>query len=474
MVKTRLLTLLLLCQSLAAQAQTYYLDLTYRTLNLPYRAVAVEQVVDGRPASAPIGIVYQGMRGKSAAVAFRRGPAAELTDFLQAQLPARPTDHRVVLCLRTLHIGETVGGAKEQALADLSADVYEHLPTGYHFVRRVGGHASATGRETTSRHPEHLVQLLSESVNQLAAADWAAVSRQPARTLAELPTDAPAALAAGGKRGPAILRETLRRGIYYRFEQFLANRPDTFLTFKVDTIRRRYRSELSQAKWEGIARVRPLVAVGRGSYDVPTGVWGFSYGQQAFVQYDKQFFPLMRQSSFFTFVAEAPTDQLHAAALAEAQGRTAVLAGAVGAALARTRVPDHTAEPMAYRLDLLTGALGPYPGLHAPAPNDTAYVYVYRPLQAGSVVPVMVYAEGQAVGSLLPGQYLEVPWSRFGKPLKLCLTGIPTAGSCQYVVPNTAQLNYLRINPATAGRPWQWVPPAQGSAELDEIDKKAK
>jgi hypothetical protein len=185
-VKSFLLMVLLALAGFTARAQTYYLDLSNQTLTLSDNALAVEKVVDGRAGQPPIGIVYRGLGGKSAAVGFRQGLETELTTFLQMQLPLRATSgHTIVLCLRSLHIGETMGGNKQQATADLSADVYEHLPTGYFFVRNVGSHASTYGYETTGRHAGHLAQLLSDCFRQLNTADWADAARQPVRTLAE-------------------------------------------------------------------------------------------------------------------------------------------------------------------------------------------------------------------------------------------------------------------------------------------------
>lgn len=472
--------LLLAGASLAARAQTYYLDLTYQTLTLSDNTLAVEKVVDGRAGQPPIGIVYRGLGGKSAAVGFRQGLETALTSFLQVQLPLRPTSgHTIVLCVRSLHIGETMGGNKQQATADLRADVYEHLPTGYHFVRSVGGYASAYGNETTGRHAGHLVQILNDCFRQLSAGSWAEAARQPARTLAQLPTDVPVSLAAGGKRGLAILRAAPRRGLYFRLDQFLNNQPDTASTIEVDTIRRRLQSPLAAAQWQQVARVRPLASNTVLHRAVPADLWGFSDGQQAFVRYEKQFYPLTRQGNAFTFVGEAPVDALYVAALAQKQQRNGMLFGVTGVVMARTTVPDHTAEPIAYGLDLHTGAIGPYPGLRTILRPDTAYVYVYQrpqsqPAGAGKAGGVVVVAEGREAGVLGPGQYLEIPCARFGKPLRLCLTGLPLANSCLLVVPNSSQLNYLRLDAANPRQPWQWVSAAQGAADLDELDRQAK
>ena len=473
-MKLFLLAALLAAASLGARGQTYYLDLTSQALTLSDNTLGVEKVVDGRAGQLPIGIVYRGLNRKSAAVAFRQGLETELTRFLQFQLPVRASGgHTVVLCVRTLHIGEIMGGKKEQAIAELTADVYEHLPDGYHFVRSTGAHASAYGYETTGLHAGHLAELLSQCLSQAAGASWAAGPRPPARTLAQLPADAPAA-AGGAGRGAAILRETPRRGLYYQFEHFLTNRPDTVSSFFVDTIRRRYKSPLATARWRPVARVRPLAGSAAHPGSVPPDLWGFSDGRQVFVRYDKQFFPLMRQGGFFTFVGEAPEDQLYAAAQAQAQAHAGMIAGVVGAAVTHVRVPDHSAEPMAYGLEMRTGAIAPYPGAQTSVRADTAYVYVYRPVQAAGTPSLKVYVDGREMGTLGAGQYLELPWARFGKPLQLCLGNWPAAKPCQFVVPNAMRLNYLKVNEPTALQPWQWMTPTQGAADLDELDKRAR
>ncbi|MBU6119487.1 hypothetical protein [Hymenobacter siberiensis] len=130
-MKLFLLAALLAGVSLSARAQTYYLDLTNQALTLSDNTLGVEQVVDGRAGQPPIGIVYRGLNGKSAAVAFRQGLETELTSFLQIQLPVRAAGgHTVVLCVRSLHIGEIMGGKKQQAIAELTADVYEQITDG--------------------------------------------------------------------------------------------------------------------------------------------------------------------------------------------------------------------------------------------------------------------------------------------------------------------------------------------------------
>ncbi|TGE22863.1 hypothetical protein [Hymenobacter metallicola] len=457
------------------QAQVYYLDLSRQRLTLPERTLQVEQVVDGRPGHPTIGLVYRGLDNRPAAVLFRNGLESELQTFLQKQLPARPADHAVVLCLRELRISEQLGGLTEVASADLAADVYEHLPGGgYYFVRTVAARTSNRALETTAQHPEHIALLLQRCLGQITATDWAQTKFSPARTLAQLAADNPVAATPDGKRVPLapILREVPRRGIFYTFEQFLANRPDSILPVRADTIPLRLRGSNGRLLWSGVARFRPVAPNGH-NYDQPVGkmAWGFSDGQQLYVQHNKQYFPLMRQGNFFTFVGEKPLDVEYMRARSDAQARAMVTG------VATVRAPNHTGEPTPYAVDMRTGQSAPYPNpLRArPARPDTTYVYLYRAADA-SPAPITVFVEGKEVGKLLPNEYLELPWPYYARMLRLCLE-VATPNPCQLLVPNAAQLNYLKISatPATPGAPlWQWVTAAQGEADLDALDKLRK
>lgn len=469
-MKALLLTSLLAGTSLLSQAQTYYLNLSGQQLSVPGRTVVVEQVLDGRGQPAAIGFVYKGMGSKPAAVLFKQGMETELTALVR-QLPARPTDHPVVLCLRQLRVGEEIGNFGEEARADLAADVYAHLPDGYHFVQSVGAHTSERSVDVTHTHARHLTELLSFCLSKLATADWTAAAARPALALGRLATDVPPAPAAATRRSLPILREAPRRGLYQNLGQFLANQPDTTLPFRVDTVRHRYRSEWAAQRWKGVAQVRPQPEKKGREGKLPDGLWGFCDGRQVFVQYQERYFPLMRQGSFFTFVGEAPLDVAYA---------TQAQANAYrGPAMAPTstmsiRVPDHTSEPAAYALDMRTGELAPYPGLTPLTRTDTAYVYVYRPSFPAGSAAVRVLLNGHEAGSLRPGEYLELPWPYFARPLQLCVAGSPGVEACQYLVPNTSRPSYLRLTPGAAAGLWQWVPAAQGNADLDALDKLAK
>lgn len=463
------------------QAQQYYLDLSHQSLSLPSRTVSVTQVVDGRPGKPVIGLVYRGLANQQAAVLFRRGLEVELTDFLRQQLPARPEDHTVVLCLRQLRVGEQMAGITEKASADLAADVYEQLPDGYHFVRSVAAHTSSRALETTYLHAAHVAQLLQKCLEQLTTYHWPTTPLSPARTLAQMLTDSPMAIpaanvAAGVAQAarPAILQEAPRPGVYYSFGQFLANTPAPGLRATADTVSFGFGAPLARRLWRGVPRLRVRILNEKNQSQSAKEVWGFSDGRQLFVQHEKEFFPLHRYHDFFTFVGETPPDVAYMQS--RAQSSAAVMGGVVGAMIASNpnNANDHTAEPMGYSVDMHTGQAGQFPNPLLPPPvrNDTAYIYLYRYADTAAA-PVSFSLDDQPAGQLKIREYLEILWPYPGRMLCLCLElpGLP----CQLIIPNPAGLNYLRVTTpgSLTTRPiCEWVSTAQGEADLDEIDRQ--
>jgi hypothetical protein len=455
-----------------ATAQIYYLDLSRQTLSLPNRTIHVEQVVDGRPGRPTIGLVYRGLDNRPAAVMFRNGLEADLTTFLKKQLPARPTDRAVVLCLRQLRVSEQLNGMTEAATADLAADVYAHLPDGYHFMRSTGARISKRALETTALHQAHVATLFQQCLEQLTDADWTQAQTAPTRTLQQLPNDVPTAgLTTSGKsRLPAILREQPRRGVYFTFEQFLTNQPDTLTSFQLEVLPlRKWGGTTGKVLWWGVPRMQPTVVEYQGQRQpLAKTAWGFSDGQQMYVQYEKLFYPLTRQANFFTFIGEKPVELEYLRAVNRAQAK----AGMVGAAT--VQMPDHTGEPTPYAVDMRTGQSAPFPDpmRTRPARPDTAYIYLYRQADALGT-PVAVFLEGREVGTLRPNEYLELPWPYYARMMRLCL-GLPTPNSCQLLVPDVAKASYLRIQTGSSAATmpiWRWISATQGEADLDALDK---
>ncbi|UOQ78272.1 hypothetical protein MUN84_06725 [Hymenobacter sp. 5516J-16] len=454
--------------TLPSQAQQYYLNLSQQTIQLPARTIYVEQVLDGRANKSSIGLVYRKLDNRPTAVLFRNGLETELTTFLQKQLPARPTDRPVVLCLRQLRVSEVLNGFTEEASADLAADVYAHLPDGYHFMQSIAARRTKSAMETTRFHDNHLAALLQECLGQVQDASWQRAAATPAQPLELLRSTMSTTTSDPAAALPAILRKAPRAGIYYTFEQFLANLPDSTSLVQLDTIPSKLGGQMSRILWAGVQQIRPFVYNNYIKKHIPLDAWAYSDGWQLYVQHQKKYFPLVRQRNFFTFVGEAPLDLEYARARSEAQVR----AGAMG--VATVRAPDHTGEPTGYEVDMRTGQLAPYPSplQSRPAHPDTCYIYIYRRADA-ITAPATVFMGTKQVSYIGPNEYMEIRWPYYGRILRLEVR-LPGADFCQLLIPDAAQPSYLEVSadaPSNHRPAWRWVPAAQGEIDLDELDK---
>ncbi|MBF9222021.1 hypothetical protein [Hymenobacter ruricola] len=454
---------------LSPQGKPFYLDLSAEGISTPKRLFYVEKVIDGRGGQTAIGLINHGLNNKPAAVLFRNGLEPELTAWLQQQMPPRPTDHPVALCVRQLRVGEAITlkglGTKAMATADLVADVYERQPDGYHFVCNVADRISTRGVNADYDHIRHLASLLERCLAQASAANWEAAARRPARTLAQLPIDRPQA----GR--PAIVRAVApRAGVYFTVEDFLANRPDTTAVLQLDTVRAGSFSNTA-ADWEGTLLLKAQVRTAGGDRVNKNNVWGFSDGRQAYMRQVNLYRPLTRQAEFFTFVGAAPVDvdamNQQAKRFAENQGFGG--GGALGGALFSGAGLGTTGQPVVYGLDWRTGLASPMLGPGLPPRHDTAFVYVYRPL-GGPREAQRLLLNDHEVGQLQPGQYLELMWPHFGRPMRLSV-GTP-GGPTVLLAPSTTAANYVRLVPNAPLSPWQWMPARQGEAEVDALEKQ--
>lgn len=481
----------------SAHGQAYYPSMTGQTIEVPNRAFYVEQVLDGRPGKPAIGTIYKGLSDKSATVLFQQSLEIELTDWLKSHLPARSTDHAVILIVRQLHVGETVENtpmsSREISSAELSVDVYAHLPDGYHLVRNITGRTQNAGIGNNGGHAPRLAQLFQRSLAQLTATDWPDVARQPARTLAQvMASSLPSAR-------PAVLRAALpRRGVYHNAAQFLANQPDTTAQLRLDTVRwnaaranlldpnalGRYRGVFGQqgsyysrsawnspSGWKGTVQLIATARTAAGERVAAREVWGFSDGRQSYLRQAGSFRALTHQGDFYTFVGAAPVD---IAAAGGSWGRSGA-ANNPGRRPApgtmRRDVNDTSGEPMVFALDMRTGLAAPFPLPGQPARADTAFLYVYRPL-GGPPEAQTVLLNEREVGKLRPGECVELACPHYGDAVRLGL-GIGS-NAALLLVPNTAAANYVRLNSTAAASPWQWMPTHLGEAEVNALEKQRK
>jgi hypothetical protein len=262
--------------------------------------------------------------------------------------------------------------------------------------------------------------------------------------------------------------------LYYNIEQFLANRPDTTVTLQLDTLRANSlatsldftspRGNVSE--WKGTTLLRAKARSADGDVVPAREVWGFSDGRQSYVRQFTNYRPLTRQGDGFMFVGGAPVD-VEAANRRSKKSLEAVLGmggfGGTG--------PDNTGQPTVYTLDVRTGLTAPFEPRGATSRRDTAFVYVYRPL-GGPAEAQRLFLNDQEVGQLGPGEYMELAWPHFGRPMRLSFGTL--SGPATLLAPNAAMANYVKLLPSAALMPWQYVPFRQGETEVDAMEKQRR
>jgi hypothetical protein len=438
------------------QAQVYYLDLSKATLALPNRAVYVEQVLDARPRRGSIGTVHRGLGNIRQPADLQPSVQQALTAWVQAQLPARPTDHAIVLVLRQLQLNETIGAFSEKASIDVSVDVYARLADGYHYVLNAAELVENKGMETTAQHPGNLALALQQCLAQCHTIDWAKLPPQPARTLAELQLlGRPAAVALPY---PALVDSLRPKGYYPTFLAFRNNQPVAEPALSITTKPRTAKG------WEGTLEVEPALATAGGAPTALRNAWGFSDGQQVYIWHNRRYLPLTRAGNSFRFVGFTGPDQ-------GAVGTASALGGAVGGAIAAASTTGKLGD---FTLDMVTGVVSQFAEAGGPAPADTALVYVYR--RASSTPgPVQVLLNGKVVAELEAWQSVAIPYTDKVHEVSLCLQTAP--GRCTAFIPTFGTASYVEIartitDPAKP--PLERVPVKKGVFDLRVLQAHTK
>jgi hypothetical protein len=451
-MKELLLTGLLLLGLLApAHAQIEYLTLDKQALDLPARSFYIEQVLDGRIDRAGVGQTQEealfGLVNTTQPIDLSPNLVAGLTNFVQAQLPARPDDRAVLLLVRELRVAEqavsattgpggttmTPAGTARQARATVA--LYLHTAAGYHFVKT----ATDTLRPRSLYgaaygHERNIANVLQRCLAQFSAADLLAAQRQPAQTLADLARIG--RITPAGGLGYAILNPAARLepGYYPSFLAFRNNQLVPAPTLRVKTTAR-----LSQ-HGDSLREITPQVMVNGKERPLPES-WGFWDGQRAYIRYQGHYAALARQGDAFEFVATP-------------KGSGSVWAGAP--------------KPTVHTLDLVSGRATLFADAGRPNPHtDTARIYVYCPLGAGPAQTV--FLNDKPVGELGENQVLKLAWADPVHEPRLRLGPAPAPELA--FMPNFRQPVYVRParKPEPGKPPLELVAPKAGEFDLKAI-----
>lgn len=452
-----------------AQSAPYRIDLKAEKLDVPAGPWQVTRVLDLRPDRSRLGTVRQGLTNEVVSADFSQPLAAELGQFLRAQLPAGPNARPVTMRVFALVVQEQVRASAEHAEAELVADFLEPQPDStFRVVATAGETTQRGGLDVTKHHAANLALLLQQALRRLEALP-------PPAAAAETLNAADALAGRGGasaQRFPIQRAAAPARGLYRSLQAFRDNAPAEpqypFVVAHVAHAGKRWAgTDEVQASYLGTDNAHPTRPVST------TGLWGLSDGAELLIAYRNRFYKLLPAADgrTYTFLGPPVFDEKAAANLAGA----AAVGGLLGAAIAGA---VNAAGPLdLYELHLASGRVVPVEQAgqtdadgFATAP-DTAHMYVYRRADPANAQTVAIGAPGQPTQALHNWQWAAITWTDRRKELKVCAQLGDGPAACREFVPDFRHPSYLEcVVPAGGGTPeLRPVSAKEGRFELKRI-----
>lgn len=446
------IALLLAVSPSHAQSAAYRIDLKAEKLDVPAGPWQVARVLDLRPDRSRLGTVRHGFNNEVVSADFSQPLAAELQQFLRAQLPAAPGARPVTMRVFTLTLHEELRASAEYAEAELVADFLELQPDStFRVVMTAGETTQRGGLDVTKHHATNIALLLQQALRRLEALPAPAAT---AETLS--PADARAGRGgAAGQRFPIQLAPAPKRGLYRSLQEFRNNAPtEPQYPFAIAHVahpgKRWAGTDEVQANYLGTDNAHPTRPVST------SGLWGLSDGTELLIAYRNRFYKLMPAADgrTYTFLGPPVFDEKAAANMAGAAAVGGLLGAAIAGAVQSAGAPD------AYELHLASGRVVPVEQAgqtdadgFASAP-DTAHVYVYRRSDPAKAQTVAISAAGQPAQALHNWQWTAISWTDRRKELKVCAQLGEGAPACREFVPDFTHPSYLEcVVPAGGGAP---------------------
>ncbi|WP_210517885.1 hypothetical protein [Hymenobacter terricola] len=455
------------------QAQSAYrFDLKAEKLDVPAGPWQVARVLDLRADRSRLGTVHRGMNNAVVSADFTQPLAAELQQFLRAQLPAGPGTRPVLMRVFTLALNEQLRASAEHAETELVADFLEPQPDStFRLLLAVGETAQRGGLDVTKHHAANIALVLQQALRQLEAL--------PAPT-AETLSRADALAGRGGamaQRFPIQTATAPKRGFYRSLQEFRNNAPtEPQYPFAITHVAH------PGKRWAGTDEAQPTYL---GTDDkhpnrpVPTSdLWGLSDGTEMLIAYRHSFYKLLPAADgrTYTFMGPPVFDEKAAANMAGA----AAMGGLLGAAIAGAANSAGALD--LYEMHLASGRVVPVEQAgqtdadgFAIAP-DTAKVYVYRRSDPAKDQTVAIGAANQPAQPLHTWQWTAITWTDRRKELKVCAQLGTGPEACREFVPDFSHPSYLEcVVPADGGAPeLRPVSVKEGQFEMKRIQRLAR
>lgn len=457
-----------------AQPQPYRFDLKAEKLDVPAGPWRVGRVLDLRADRSRLGTVRRGLDNLLASANFTQPLAAEILQFIRAQVPAQASGRPVLMRVFTLALSEDIRPTSEHSEAELIADFLKPQPDSTFRVLLAVGETTRHGGllDVTKQHPANIALVLQQALRKLAALPIAPAT---AETLS-------LADALGGRGGAAAQKFAIQKttepkhGFYHSFQEFRDNAPtEPEFPFAVQHIahsgKRWVGSDEVQVNYLSTDNKRPNWPVGT------SGLWGLSDGNELLMVYRGRFYKLLAAPDGHSYTFMGPPVPLPVST-SNVVG-AALLGGVAGAAIASSANGPNTMVP--YELHLASGRVVPIEEAGQTDPNgfstqpDTAGVFVYRRPDAGKNQSINFSATSQPATTLSAREWTAITWRDRRKELKICIQLGTGPETCREFVPDFSRPTYLEcVVPAGGGPPELKLVSAKEEAfELKRIQRVA-
>ncbi|MDJ1504827.1 hypothetical protein QNI22_29460 [Cytophagaceae bacterium BD1B2-1] len=404
----------------------------------------IVRVVDTRSDKTNIGIVQRGVTKTKIPVVLQNGAAEQVQEFFNSNLPAKQGYLPVIIRLNQLSVTEKDGVDLQKATAAVVIDFVVKQKDSLYLVLQTSALIRKSGANVSTVHATTLAAALSECIIKFAKSSWKEMLPL-AQSITEEQLVAPVVFEKSLLDLPILQVTAPEQGLYYSFEDFCNNKPDNTQPIGMEREPRR------GVDWEGADKVTPYLIKENGKHKILRRIWGFSDGNQIYIYYDKDYFPLRQQGSAFFFDGYEPERPVY---VPTGGGISGVLVGTGTSILIQASVPR---KKETYQLDIMTGKVGYWKAnkyqsrtvSHATSGAVAKVLIYYKKGKDSDEKPVTIQlrnASDVVPLTLSVDSYEEINWEDLLSELNVCVEG--QQNPCYSFLPDVTKINYLEYVPS--------------------------
>lgn len=394
------------------------LDLSKQTLpDLP-KSFYIDKVFDSRLVKQSVGEVQLGILNSKASAVFNTPLEQELQQFISFHHPKQENQKPVILRINKLWISENTTLNSETGSTELLVDFIYQQDSIFYKVYSASNITTYQGLDVTKKHEQKIAQALMECMSKFAVQDFEKLLAS-AEVLAPEQVNATYSKETVVQNYPILQATNFTKGIYQTLDEFRNNAPSFTTGYEL--------------KEQVRGRLMPVATTEDGKKKNIKAAWGFTDGNNLFINYGGVYYPLSFADNQFTFIGPPIPGQGTGAIVAGG-----VVGGMIGGAIAGGIVAA-TAKPAEYSLDLVTGAIlqgGKPVGMN----TDDAMLILYRGTKGEKEQAVRILLNGQE-HVILPNAFLEMKLSTTdggtsicpGTAKDKCLNFMPIPGKTYYI-----------------------------------------